>query len=182
MGIALLSGWLISPSLYAKNLKKSAGVGIAVGGTAKAPSFSMEYDFFTTNRRYNYMVGGGLDLIFNNDRIPGDIADYPVPHNSFVFVGVKQPQIEIGLYGKYGIETARNSGVFVYALGGISFAEKILLSRSTVTGWYYTEEKLTVSYGMFGGGIAYFPVRQQYSLQAGYDNRTGVNLGLGYQW
>ncbi len=58
MCIALLSGWLISPSLYAKNLKNSAGVGIAGGGTAKAPSLSMEYDFFTTNRRYNYMVGG----------------------------------------------------------------------------------------------------------------------------
>lgn len=161
---------------------------MAVGGRGESKSDASNLTFelggVSSNRDFNHFGGIGLSFILNADDYPFgvyNIAEYPCPHSHHTF-GMKQKGSEYALFGKYGLEIIKNNGLFIFVLGGFSFAEEIELTRSRITDWYYEQSSDINYYEIFGGGLAYFPVDQKISIQIEYDNRRGVTVGIGFRW
>lgn len=157
-------------------------VGGGAGGKADAPNLTLELGGVSTGREHNRLIAIGLGIIFNADDVPSDTLEYPVPHSDYTNLGTRQKGNEYALFGKYGLEVIKNKGVFIFALGGLSFSEEIDLARSNVTGWYYEQSSSSKANGMFGGGLSYFPINNKVSLSVEYDNRRGITGSLGFRF
>ena len=95
-----------------------------------------------------------------------------IGHDDTWWTGYVDIGPEFGSFIKGGIEIIPDSGIFVNALGGITF-----LSWSSV----WTESELEV-HPLYGGGITYFISNRNASLVSSYDNRRGLNIGLGFKF
>jgi hypothetical protein len=154
-------------------------IGGGAGGDADAPNVSIEIGSVSTGRNPDILMALGFGFIFNTDDVPSDTLDYPIPHWDYTSLGKRQKGNEYCLFGKLGMGI---KGIFIYGLGGVSFAEEIELAQSNVTGWYYEQSSSTEAHGMYGGGLALFIPGSRVSLQAEYDNRRGVTGGVGFRW
>lgn len=157
-------------------------VGGGAGGEADAPNLTLELGGVSTGSGLNQLFAIGLGFIFNADDVPDGTLEYPVPHSDYTNLGDRQKGNEYALYGKYGLEPVKNSGVFIFGLGGVSFSEEIDLARSNVTGWYYEQSSSTKTNGMFGGGLSFFPKDSKISFSAEYDNRRGITGSIGFRF
>lgn len=126
-----------------------------------------------------HMISAGLALKFNADEMPSDVVDTKIPHYDYTDVGWKQDGNEWALFGKYGIEIVRNSGVFATVLGGLSFADRVYLVRSNLTGWYWTQAEDHKTEFIFGGGIRSFPRDNNICVSIEYDDKRGITCMLG---
>lgn len=93
-------------------------------------------------------------------------------------------------YGKYGIELAKDSGLFMNAIAGVGFTDKRQL------GYYYEtdkddpskkrpvqfEETDQQSCFLYGAGLSYFPPNSNLTLFIDYDNQRKVTGGIGWFW
>ena len=114
-------------------------IGGGTGGKADAPNLTLEIGEVSTDREHNRLLSIGLGFIFNADDVPSGTLEYPVPHSDYTNLGTRQKGNEYALFGKYGLEIIKNKGLFVFALGGLSFSEEIELAQSNATGWYYEQ-------------------------------------------
>ena len=152
------------------------------GGTGtNGPNITFELGKISTDREHNYLVALGLGFIFNAGNVPSETLDYPCPHGYYTDLGTEQKGNEIAILGKYGLEIIKNKGLFIVALAGLSFYEEVDLAQSDATGWYYEQSSSTGAYGVFGGGLNYFPPGSKVSFQVEYDNRRGVTGGIGFR-
>jgi len=146
-----------------------------------------------------HMASIGGTLIFNADTIPknttlystgpGIIITPPSPYYppyrysgyspSYQDYGWKQDGNEFALFGKYGIEVVRNSGVFATVLGGLAFIDRIHLIQSNFTGQYYEIDRETGTEFIFGGGIRSFPKDNNICVSIEYDDKRGITCMLG---
>ncbi len=152
------------------------------GGDAKATNMRLEGGVYSVNKTVNVLFGLGIPFTVNRDETPSGLLDYPVPHNHFTDLGTKRKGEEVGLYGKFGIAPIKNFGLFLFGIGGFTTGREIDLAQSNITGWYYTQEETTKTYGLYGGGIGYFPLQGHFTVHAQYDNRMGITGSLGFAW
>lgn len=157
-------------------------VGGGAGGDADAGNVSIEVGGRSVNHSYNYLGGLGFTAILNAGNVPDSTFDYPVPHWDFTDLGWRQEDNEYGGYALLGLELVPHSSLFVFGIGGVTAAKRIDLAQSNVTGWYYTEDTDHKLYGLYGGGIGFFPTMSRVSLELEYDNRRGWTGLIGYQW
>ena len=151
------------------------------GGAAKAGNLSFDFDWMPAYQQTSYLVGFGIDVVFNQDN-GRNIYDYPLPYDTYTYVGDRHFNPESGVYLKLGVEPVYNSGVYFFALGGANAVQMTPVVRSNTTGWLYSMGSSETYYGLFGGGVEYLPRYNRVSFQAAYDNRRGVTAGLGYRW
>lgn len=178
--VAVVVGFLILPmTAFAEGY---FSVGGGAGGKADAPNLTLELGGVPTGSGLNQLFAIGLGFIFNADDVPDGTLEYPVPHSNYADLGNRQKGNEYAVFGKYGLEPIKNSGVFIFGLGGVSFSEEIDLARSNVTGWYYEQSTSTKTNGMFGGGLSYFPTNSKMSFSAEYDNRRGITGSIGFRF
>lgn len=171
---------LIVPSLSVA--EGYVAIGGGNGGEADAPNLTFEAGGITSGKTVNLQAALGVSLLFNNDNVPDDTLEYPVPHWDYTTLGTRQKDTEVAIIGKLGLEVFKDSGVFVFGLGGASFANEIELAQSNVTGWYYQQSSNEEIYGIYGGGISFFPNSSKLMLQAEVDNRRGVTASIGVRW
>ena len=153
------------------------------GGTGtNGPNITFELGKISTDREHNYLVALGLGFIFNAGDVPSSTLEYPCPHSNYTDLGTRQRDNEMAIIGKYGLEIVKNEGLFLVALAGFSMYDEIDLAQSNATGWYYEQSSSTGTYGIFGGGLSYFPPGGKISYQLEYDNRRGVTGGIGFRW
>lgn len=164
------------------NAERYFSVGGGAGGKADAANLSLEVGGVTTNREHDRLLAFGVGIIFNGDDVPSDTLEYPVPHWNYTDLGTKQDGPEIALFGKYGLEVITNKRLFLFGLGGLSFAKEIELAQSNATGWYYEQSSSSKLNGVFGAGLSYFPPESKVSLSVEYDNRRGITGSLGYRF
>lgn len=176
---------LVSPSIsFAQDSSRPSytAFGGGFGGSADAPSLSLEFGRSTTNRNHNHLFGLGATVIFNAGDVPSDTLEYPVPHGNYTSHGTEQKRHELGLFGKYGFEGIPDTRIFFMVIAGATFAEEVELAQSNVTGWYYEQSSDSQLHGMFGGGISWHPAATPIVLQVEYDNRRGITAGAGFRW
>ncbi len=153
------------------------------GGQAEAGNMRVEAGGYFTDRNINFLFGMGVPFTINRgDSIPSHTDDRPSPTPNYTSLGTKKKGEEAGLYGKVGVEPIRNSGVYLFGLGGVTWGEDIELVRSNVTGWYYTQSRTTQSHGLVGGGVGYYPKTGRICAALSYDNRMGVTATFGFSW
>ncbi len=152
------------------------------GGDAKAANMRFELGGFTINKSTNFLLGIGIPFTLGRDETPSDMLEYPVPHWDFTYLGKRYKGEEVGLYGKFGIEVGKRSGLFALVYAGGTWGKEIELAQSNVTRWHYQESETTKTYGLIGGGIGYFPRHLNLCLQLGFDNRLGFNALIGFYW
>jgi len=174
--------WLliVFPTLsYADGYSTIGGGG---GGESKAGNVSLELGGISLlDGERKQLIAIGLGFIFGDD-VPSDLLDYPVPHEDYTDLGKRQKGNEYGIFVKYGLELIENNNLFIFGLGGCSFAEEVDLARSNVTGWYYEQSSSTKTYGIFGVGFAYYFKENKKLLQIEYDNRRGITGSIGFFW
>lgn len=180
--LTLVSLILIFPPSTKAFTNGYVAIGGGGGGEAKAANMRFEAGGFTSNRRVNFLLGIGIPFTLGRDETPSDLLEYPVPHWDFTSLGKKYKGEEVGLYGKFGIEAAPRSRIFILIYAGATWGKEIELAQSNVTRWYYQESETTKTYGLIGGGIGYFPKDLNLCLQLGFDNRLGVNAMIGFHW
>jgi hypothetical protein len=156
--------------------------GGGAGGDAKATNLRLEGGAYTVTNTVNLLFGLGLPFTINRDETPSNLRDYEVPHWNFTDLGTRRKGEEVGLYAKFGIAPIKNFGLFIFGTGGFTSGKEIRLAQSNITGWYYTEEETTKTYGLYGGGIGYFPISGHFTIHAQYDNRMGFTGSLGFVW
>ena len=167
-----------SPSnSYAKGY---VAVGGGAGGEADASNVSFEIGATSSAHESNTFGALSIGIILNSDDVPSDTLDYPVPHWDYELLGTKQQGNEIAGLFKYGVEVKKESGIFLFGLGGLSFAKEIELARSNVTGWYYEQSSSYEYYGIYGGGVCYFSQTHSFSLHLDIDNRRGITGSIGF--
>lgn len=176
--VAVLLLMVASPSnSYAKGY---VAVGGGAGGEAGSPNISFEIGATSSAHQTDTFGALSIGIILNSDDVSSDTLDYPVPHNDYELLGNKQQGNEIAGLFKYGVEVKKGSRVFLFGLGGLSFAKEIELARSNVTGWYYEQSSSYEYYGIYGGGICYFSQTHSFSLHLDIDNRRGITGSIGY--
>jgi len=160
----------------------TAGIYTAInggaGGAGNAPSITFEFGGIISDK---VLASINMAFIFNGDNIPSNTCEYPLYHNDYTDIGVKQDGGEFALIGKYGIEIIKNKRVFAFLLCGLSFYDEVYLVQSNVTSWYYEQSSETKTCGVYGGGFSCFPIKN-IILQIEYDNRRGIVGGIGYCW
>jgi hypothetical protein len=52
------------------------------------------------------------------------------PRSDFTDLGNRQKGEEVGLYGKFGIAPIKNTGFFIFGMGGFTRGEEIQLTQS----------------------------------------------------
>jgi len=180
--LILLPSVVFAQEPIVRTLKGYIVVGGGGGGDAESSNMRIEGGAYTTARVVNILFGLGTPFTLNRDDTPSSLHDHPSPTNDFTDLGTRKKGEEVGLYGKFGIAPIRNSGFFIFGMGGFTWGQEIQLSRSNVTRRYYTESETTKTYGLFGGGIGYFPMQGHFTAQVQYDNRMGVTGNLGFAW
>ena len=159
----------------AGNQIKSQGyLSIGGGGGGDADAANISFEIGSAGK---YLFGLGFTYIISDD-VPSDTLDYPVPHWDYTRLGTRQDG-EFGFYGTLGIGVYK--GIYLFGLGGVSFAKEIELAQSNVTGWYYTQSSDTLTHGMYGGGIR-LGLGEKFCLQVELDNRRGVTGMIGFVW
>lgn len=181
VGIFLISLSLItlSPMAFAKGYVSFGGGG---GGDAGSGNMRIDGGGYTVDKNLNFLIGMGVPYTINRDDTPSRLLEYPVPHTNYTSLGTRKRGEEVGVYAKFGIEPIKNTGVFIFATGGATWGKEIDLAQSNLTGWYYQQSETYKTFGLFGGGIGYFPKDYRFCLQAAYDNRMGVTGSLGFTW
>ncbi|MFB3926495.1 MAG: hypothetical protein ACE14T_10620 [Syntrophales bacterium] len=157
-------------------------IGGGGGAEAKAGNIRIEAGGYTTDKAHNLLFGVGIPFTFNRDEVPAGTLEYPVPHPDYTSLGTRRKGEEAGAYLKAGFEPVSNTGIFVFALGGVTSGKEISLAQSNVTGWLYEQSESTRNYGLFGGGIGFFPKHESYCLHFEYDNRMGFTGNIGFTW
>ena len=150
-------------------------------GDAKAANVHLEGGGYTIDQTVNFLFVFGGALTINRDDTPANLREDPCP-NPYRSLGTKKKGEEAGLYSKLGIEPIKNSGFFIFAKGGFTTGTEIELTQSTVTEKYYQQSSTRTTYGLYGGGIGYFPKGGRLNFQIEYDNRMGVSGNIGYGW
>ena len=166
----------------ARQIRWFAGVGGGTAGEAKASSVHVEGGGYTINKPLNMLFVFGGAVTFNRDETPDHVYDYPCPQNNCRSLGTKRKGEEAGLYTKLGIEPVNNSGIFLFAKGGFTVGREIELVQSNVTSRYYEQSRTDKTYGLYGGGLGYFPKEGRLSFHLEYDNRMGISGGAGFCW
>ena len=157
-------------------------VGGGAGGNAEAANLTLEFGAMLTGKERKRLVAVGVGFIFNGDSIPSDTLDYPVPHSNYTSLGERRDGNELVVVAKFGIEVVKKTGAFVFALGGFSDSHEVEIARSNVTGWYYEQSSSDQYYGVFGGGVGFYPPNSPVSFSVEYDNRRGVTGSVGYHF
>lgn len=168
---------LISMNTFSKGY---VAVGGGAGGEAESSNVSFEIGATSSAHESNTFGALSIGIILNSDDDPSDTLDYPVPHRDYELLGTKQQGNEIAALFKYGVEIKKGSGVFLFGLGGLSFAKEIELARSNVTGWHYEQSSSYEYYGIYGGGVCYFSQTHSFSLHLDIDNRRGITGSIGF--
>ncbi len=160
------------------------------GGATDSTNLAMEGVKIVQSEGRDSLTALGFTIIFNSGDIPSDTEStsgswaewykYEVESGYITDAGVRRDWPEMGLFGKYGLEVAEDTGLFVNVLGGITFADEVHLYYSALGPPHYTENEGWTTRGMFGGGISYFFDDELY-LQADYDNRRGLTVGIGWK-
>jgi hypothetical protein len=166
----------------ARRIRWFAGAGGGTAGEAKASSVQIEGGGYTINQPLNMLFVLGGAVTFDRDETPRHVYDYPCPQNVCQSLGTKRKGEEVGLFTKLGIEPVNNSGIFLFAKGGVTVGREIELVRSYVTSRYYEQSRTDKTYGVYGGGLGYFPKEGRLSLHLEYDNRMGISGGAGFCW
>ncbi len=180
--LILISPFLFFPSSTPAFTNGYVAFGGGGGGDTKSAHMRLEIGGFTTNKTPNFLLGIGFPFTLGRDETPSDMAEYPVPHWDFTYLGKRYKGEEIGLYGKFGLEVGKRSGLFVLVYAGGTWGKEIELAQSNITRWHYQESETTKTYGLIGGGIGYYPRHINLCLQLGFDNRMGVNALIGFSW
>jgi len=178
--VVLFFALVISSScVYARGY---IGIGGGGGGQAKGSNGRVEFGGYSTAKSVNLMYGLGIPFTLNRDDLPNGTLEYPCPHNDYRGLGIKDKGAELGVYAKFGVEPIKDTGVFIFAIGGATWGSEVDLVQSNATGWYYEQSKRTTTYGLYGGGLGFFPKESRFCIQASYDNRMGVNGLIGFVW
>jgi hypothetical protein len=180
--LILLPSVVFAQEPIARTLKGYFVVGGGGGGDSESSNMRIEGGAYTTIQAVNILFGLGMPFTLNRDDTPSSLHDYPCPHNNFTDLGNRKKGEEVGMYGKFGIEPIKNTGFFIFGTGGFTLGKEIQLTQSNITRLYYTESETTKTYGLFGGGIGYFPMQGHFTAQVQYDNRMGVTGNLGFAW
>lgn len=176
--LSIIAAFIIFPATtFAEGYFSMGG-----GGGSNGSNLTLELGKISTDREHNYLMALGLGFIFNAGNVPAGTLDYPCPHSYYTNLGTEQKGNEMAIVGKYGLEIIKNEGLFLVALAGFSLYEEVALAQSNATGWYYEQSSSTGTYGVFGGGLNYFPPGSKVSFQVEYDNRRGVTGGVGFRW
>jgi len=173
--LTLFVGGCNSPGTYSV-------LGGGHGGPTDSANFTVESGKTTQQTMlegHDSLFAFGATFIFNNEGLPSDTLDYPCPHGDYTDLGWRRDIPELGLFGKYGLEVIKDTGLFVTVLGGLSMADETRLARSRATGWYYEQDTKVNTYGMFGGGVTYFIKDKSFCVLVDYDNRRGFTAGIG---
>lgn len=123
-----------------------------------------------------------MPFTLDRDDTPSNLHDHSYYGSYFTDLGNRKKGEEVGLYGKFVIAPIKNTGFFVFGLGGFTWVEEIQLIQSNVNRRYYT-----VLYGIrnnqdlwtFGGALAISPCRGILQHRYNYDNRMGVTGSTG---
>lgn len=160
-------------------------VGNGGGGEAEKYNISIETGAIRLGGETPaYLLGGGVFGMFHGyDDFPANTRDYPCPHSEFVNIDKIIEGIESGLFGKAGIGLS-DTDIYVSALAGISMVTEVQLVQSNQTKLYYEQSSEQKFFGIYGGGIGYFPdrFRWEFCVQLDYDNRRGVVGSIGFHW
>lgn len=154
-------------------------VGYGSGGEADSSSLTFEWGSVSRGLEHNGLIAIGFGYIYNADNVPAGTLEYPVPHSNYTDLGTKQKGNEYTLFVKYGLELIESSGLFAFALAGITSYEEVDLAQSNVTGWYYEQSSREKLNGMLGGGLSFFPMNSPVMLSIEYDNRRGITGSVG---
>lgn len=152
------------------------------GGESKSANMRFEGGVYTTAQAVNFLFGLGVPFTLDRDETPEHVHDHPSPTTDYTDLGTRKRGEEAGLYGKVGIEPIKNSGFFIFGMGGFTWGDEIQLSQWNYNRQYYTESESTKTYGLFGGGIGYFPMQGHFTAQIQYDNRMGLTGMMGFAW
>jgi hypothetical protein len=166
----------------ARQIKWFVAGGAGTGGDSKASSLHFEGGGYTIDKPLNFLFVLGGAVTFNRDETPDHVHDDPCPGGNCTALGTRRQGEEAGIYGKFGIEPVKNSGVFIFAKGGYSAGREIELAQSNVTGRYYEQSRTNRSYFLYGGGLGYYPKAGHLILHLEYDNRMGIAGGAGFSW
>lgn len=131
-----------------------------------------------------YLLGGGVFGMFHGyDDYPANTRDYACPHGEFTRVDKIIEGVESGLYGKTGVNLF-DTDLYLSVLAGLSMVTEVQLVQSNLTQLYYEQTSEQKFYGIYGGGIGYFPdrFRWEFAIQIDYDNRRGVVGSVGFHW
>ncbi|MBU0992200.1 MAG: right-handed parallel beta-helix repeat-containing protein [Proteobacteria bacterium] len=160
-------------------------IGNGAGGDADEYSLSIETGAVRLGGgNLNYLLGGGvLGMFHGYNDFPSNTRDYPCPHKDYVRIDKVTEGVESGLYGKAGIGLF-DTDVYVSVLAGISMVTEIELVQSNLSDLYYEQSSDQKFFGIYGGGISYFPdlFRWEFCLQLDYDNRRGIIGSVGFHW
>jgi len=182
--LILLPSVLLAQEPAVRTLKGYVVMGGGGGGDSESSNMRVEGGAYTTAQAVNILFGLGVPFTLNRDDTPSNLHDHPYPYydNNFTDLGNRKKGEEVGLYGKIGFAPIKNTGFFIFGLGGFTWGEEIQLTQSNLTRRYYTESETTKTYGLFGGGIGYFPMQGHFTAQIQYDNRMGVTGSMGFAW
>lgn len=183
----IVVGMLIGSGCSKYSTRNYAILGGGYGGPTKSANLTIEGLQIKENRQgRNSLIGGGFTMIFNSGDVEGDeitSGDYSDLFQLECSIDTvdegetgRGSLPEMGLFGKYGIEVAKDTGLFVTGFGGFTIVEE-----SYVLYPYSYEESEWTTYGMFGGGLSYLLNNNSY-IQVDYDNRRGTTVGLGWKF
>ena len=132
----------------------------------------------------HYLLGGGVFGMFHGyNNVPDNTRDFECPHDDYTVIDDVKEGVESGVYGKTGIGLL-DTGVYFSILFGVSMVTEVELVQSKATSLYYEQSSEQTYYGVYGGGIGYFPdwLRWELCIQLDYDNRRGVVGSVGFYW
>lgn len=157
----------------------TALVTYAIPALAEAPWISIGYN---DSYAMSMAIGGrnqadfGFELGLTTNGKYGDANDYPCPHDLYFIETGEDHDYSIGLDALWF-----PGGNQFYVGGGIYFAGERVISRSTVTGWYYVEdEKLLVLIPLSAG--VKFSTSNGGSIGLGYHTVRGANLSFSFMF
>ena len=160
-------------------------VGNGGGGDADEYNLSIETGGVRLGSgSFHYLLGGGVFGMFHGyNNVPDNTRDHECPHDDYSVIDDVKEGVESGLYGKAGIGLF-DTGVYFSILCGVSMVTEVELVQSKATSLYYEQSSEQTYYGVYGGGIGYFPdwFRWELCLQLDYDNRRGVVGSIGFYW
>ena len=189
--LLIVVGMLISTG-GCNNSKPHIILGGGYGGPTDSANLSIEGIQTTQNwQGRDTLTGVGFTMIFNGEGVPSEAVStsgswsnwyqYEAQNGYLIDEGTKRYLPEMGLFGKYGIEIVKNTGLFATAFGGVTFADEVHLWTSRLGPPDYYETEGWITYGMLGGGISYYLNNDVY-LQVDYDNRRGTTVGFGWKF
>lgn len=184
--IALVAILLLVPHLAHATDYVAFPYGFGGGGEADSLAFesgtiaTQPYGFSdaTRNAPGRKHLGAAAIVFIMSNSAPHGLNETPLSHTDYEVVGTRQKGSEAGLVFKYGPEIMNN--FYAFGTAGITYAKKVLVVQSNVSGEYFTQGSRRVERGLVGGGVAYVNPLSRMTFSAEFDNRRGFSLGIGF--